>query len=204
MNVVDFKELLKHCDSDEALIELCRRTVLHGTPAVFMNREDDFYSFRKRIADEFCVNFHEIYIVGSAKLGFSPIKDYKQFDLNSDIDVSIVSRRLFDEYLDKIRYFQMEYRASRKSITKAELELYHMFLEYTAIGWMRPDKLPLSFQIGELRSSWFDFFKSLSYGNSEVGNYKVAAGVFKDYRHLELYTISGIKRARESISVGIQ
>lgn len=41
----------------------------------------------------------------------------------------------------------------------------------------------------------------MSYGKSEVGNYKVNAGVFKDYRHLEAYTVSGIKAVKNIISV---
>jgi len=201
MTIDDFKASLKSCETDSSLVDLCRRTVLHGTPAVFINREDEFYSFRKRVADKFDASFHEVYIVGSAKLGFSPLKDYKLFDLDSDIDVSIVSRDLFDRFLDEILKFQMEYQAARKSITGREIRLYHRFLEYIALGWMRPDKLPLSFQVDDLKKDWFDFFGSLSYGKSEVGNYKVNAGVFKDYKHLEVYTLSGIKSAQSVLSV---
>ncbi len=49
---------------------------------------------------------------------------------------------------------------------------------------MRPDKLPTSFQVNFLKSEWFDFFESISNRNSEVVNYKVAAGLFKNYKHL--------------------
>jgi predicted nucleotidyltransferase len=197
--IEEFRKSLSGCDSHESLIDLCRRTVLHGTPSVFSGRENQFYSFRKTIAEKFSVNFHEVYIVGSAKLGFSPFKNYKPFDQNSDIDVSIVSRDLFERFLDEILKFQMEYRASRRTVTKDEVKLYHEFLEYTVLGWMRPDKLPISFQVQELKTDWFEFFNSLSNGKSEVGNYKVSAGVFKDYKHLELYTISGIKQIRDSL-----
>lgn len=151
MQIEKFQTALKNCDTDASLVDLCRRTVLHGTPAVFSGREDDFYLFRKRIAEKFGVSFHEVYIVGSAKMGFSPFKQYKTFDLDSDIDVSIVSRNLFDRFLDEILRFQMEYRAARKAVTRDEIKLYHEFLEYVALGWMRPDKLPLSFQVNEIR-----------------------------------------------------
>ena len=201
MEIEDFRESLKGCDTDASLIDLCRRTVLHGTPSVFTGRDNEFYSFRKRIAEKFGVNFHEVYIVGSAKLGFSPFKNFKPFDFDSDIDVSIVSRKLYEEILDEIRKFQMEYRAARKAVTTDEVRLYHEFLEYTALGWIRPDKLPLSFQIEDLKDDWFRFFEALSNGKSEVGNYKVSAGVFKDYKHLELYTISGIKQVKNSLLV---
>lgn len=201
MVIEEFQAALKGCATDTDLIDLCRRTVLHGTPAVFAAREDAFYLFRKRIAEKFEVSFHEVYIVGSAKMGFSPFKEFKLFDLDSDIDVSIVSRNLYERILDKILHFQMEYRATRMVVTREEIRAYHKFLEYTALGWMRPDLLPLSFQVGEFKKQWFDFFDNLSYGRSEVGNYKVNAGVFKDYKYLELYTLSGIKQVRNTLLV---
>lgn len=42
------------------------------------------------------------------------------------------------------------------------------------------------------KKDWFQFFNSISYGKSEVGNYKVNAGVFKSYEHLEDYIVSGL------------
>lgn len=44
-----------------------------------------------------------------------------------------------------------------------------MSLCYLIKGWMRPDKLPTSFQIDLLKTEWFDFFESISYEKSEVG-----------------------------------
>lgn len=79
--------------------------------------------------------------------------------------------------------------------------MYHTFLEYTALGWMRPDQLPLSFQVNELKDDWFDFFASLSYGRSKVGNYKVSAGVFRSYRHLELYILGGLEELKTTIQI---
>ena len=188
-----FLNTLKELNNDEEIIDFCRKYLIHGTPYIFRNREDEYYEFRKRISNQFKIAFYEIYITGSAKLGFSPFKQ-KNFDYDSDIDVAIVSSQLYEQMLKPIYEYQMELRKARKSITERELNNYHSFLEYTAIGWIRPDKLPLSFEIGELKKAWFDFFKSISYGKSEVGNYKVSAGVFKSYSHFEKYTISTLKQ----------
>lgn len=194
-----YSDLLRH-DTDVRVLDFCRKRVIHGTPYIFYEREDDYYSFRKSIANHFDVPFHEIYIVGSAKLGFSPHKQ-KFFDLDSDIDVAIVSGALFDQVMEFIRKYQSELRSSRRSVSERELEMYHQFLEYVALGWIRPDKLPLSFQIRDLKNEWFEFFESISYGRSEVGNYKVAAGVFKSYHHLEMYLLSGMKDLRKSKTI---
>lgn len=193
----NFYEELVEQDSDDKLLDFCRKRVIHGTPFVFVGRDDDFYSFRKKVADQFQVPFHEIYIVGSAKLGFSPRKG-KPFDLDSDIDVAVVSESLFDVIMENIRNYQMGLRKAKRKVSERELSLYHQFLEYVALGWIRPDKLPLLFQIGELKTRWFEFFESISYGHSEVGNYKVAAGVFKSYHHLEMYLLSGMKELKTS------
>jgi len=186
-----FLQELQHIEGDSGLLDFCRKRFLHGVPKMFYKNEDAYYEFRKRIAEKFNISFHEVYITGSAKLGFSPLKR-KYFDYESDVDVAIISLKLFDRFMETIREYQMSLRESRRAVSYKELYMYHGFLEYTAIGWIRPDKLPFSFRVTELRDDWFEFFKSISYGNSEIGNYKISAGVFKTYDHFERYTYSGV------------
>ncbi|MBF2056352.1 MAG: hypothetical protein IGQ45_03810 [Cyanobacterium sp. T60_A2020_053] len=194
MNNLDtFLNRLIYLDSEEEIIDFGRKYLIHGTPYIFNNQEDEYYEFRKKISNQFNIAFYEIYITGSAKLGFSPYKQ-KLFDYDSDIDIAIVSSQLYETMLEPIYYYQMELRKARQNITLNELRQYHSFLEYTAIGWIRPDKLPLSFNVEILKQEWFDFFKSISYGKSEVGDYKVSAGIFKSYSHYEKYTISSLKQ----------
>lgn len=186
---------------ENAFVDFCRRRSLHGTPAVFNGNEDAYYEFRERIAKKFEINFHEIFITGSAKLGFSPHKK-KLFDYDSDIDIAIISAALYDRIMSSIHDFQMELRENRKTVTYAELKKYHKFLEYGAIGWMRPDLLPTSFRVRQLKNDWFDFFDSISHGRSQVGNYQCTAGAFKSYAHLESYTLSGLRSLRTKLQVG--
>ncbi|MRS02154.1 hypothetical protein EG832_02820 [bacterium] len=200
MNREDFLVSLKQHGDAGNLIELCRRHLLHGTPHVFSEREDAFFDFRRRIADRFSVGFHEVFVVGSAKLGFSPHKD-KSFDLDSDIDVVIVSNNLFDSFMEQISLYQSELRRSRRAVSTREINIYHQFLEYVALGWIRPDKLPLAFTMSVLKDEWFNFFRSISNGKSEVGNYKVAAGVFRSYPHLENYLLEGLQEVYNSLRV---
>ena len=197
MDLEDFKNELDNKNSDEELVDFCRKRVLHGTPFVFVGRDDDFYEFRKRIAKKFGIPFHEIYITGSAKLGYSPFKN-KVFDYDSDIDVAIISSLLFEKIMESISEYQMRFRKARAVVRDTELFMYHEFLEYVALGWIRPDKLPISFQMHTFKKDWFDFFQEISYGKSEVGNYKVNAGVFKSYEHLEKYIVSGLNDMRKS------
>lgn len=196
----EFLKNLAQANTDEHLLDFCRRTSLHGTPFVFRGREDDYYNFRKKIAQKFDVSFHEIFITGSGKLGFSPGKN-KVFDYDSDIDVALISSDLYEKIMFYIHSYQMELRENRRAVSAWELDRYHKFLEYGAIGWMRPDLLPTSFRIKEIKNDWFDFFDSISYGKSEIGNYKVTAGAFKSYAHLEKYTLSGLRSIRSKIQM---
>ncbi|MEB3188930.1 MAG: hypothetical protein VKL42_01130 [Snowella sp.] len=200
MNLIEFKAKLNDLNGDDELIDFYRKYILHGTPYIFIEKEHDFYDFRKRIAQKFDISFYEIYVTGSAKLGFSHHKD-TIFSPESDIDIAIISEKLFNDIMEKIRIFQMELRQSKRAISEKERLMYHTFLEYTAIGWIRPDKLPISFQVRELKDDWFNFFDSLSYGKSEVGNYKVTAGIFRSYKHLEFYQINNLKRIKSTLTL---
>lgn len=200
MVIDDFFEKLMKQNSDEELYDFCRKYVLHGTPHVFINKENEYYEFRKKIATKFNISFHEVYIAGSAKLGFSPFKK-KLFDYNSDIDVAIISSELFDKYMGDIAGYQENYNKAKYVVREKELNAYHKFLECIVIGWLRPDMLPISFQIKAIQDSWFEYFRSISHGKSEVGNYKVSAGVFKSYDHFEKYIISGFKSLKKSVNV---
>ncbi|MBD9613713.1 hypothetical protein IB245_19625 [Pseudomonas sp. PDM02] len=162
MNLKSFQANLDLAIERNELLDFCRKHVLHGIPFVFKDRPDEYYDFKKIITNEFEISFHEVYITGSGKLGFSPHKG-TTFDYDSDIDVAIISSKLFDSIMGMISTYQMQIRKNRRVIRDAELSMYHEFLEYSAMGWIRPDKLPISFQMDVLKQAWFRFFESISY-----------------------------------------
>lgn len=203
MTPEEFYTELQKKITDTDLLDFCRKHVLHGTPFIFKDKDEGFYDFRKRIAEKFQIPFHEIYITGSAKLGFSPHQE-KKFDYDSDIDVALVSHKLFERIMSSISEYQIMFRENRRVVREQELRMYHEFLEYVAIGWIRPDKLPVSFQMRAIKDDWFTFFRSISFGKSEVGNYAVNAGIFKSYEHLEKYTFIGIKNINNLKAAGIK
>lgn len=200
--LTDFRAALAQTNGDEELLRsFVKERILSGVPFVFAGRDSDYESFRARIATEFKISADDVVITGSGKLGFSPIKG-TAFSYDSDIDVALVSEELYDQFMWSIHGYQMALREQRKAVSARELEMYHQFLEYTAIGWMRPDLLPFSFRIDALKNDWFSFFSSISNAKSEVGNYKVSAGVFKTAKHLELYTASGLKSLYTKLKIG--
>ncbi|KAA6337395.1 hypothetical protein EZS27_014513 [termite gut metagenome] len=185
------KDIIRLNDWDKQRL-FVHKFLFHGLPFVFKDKEAGYFEFRNRIANKFGIGFHEVFIVGSAKLGFSYRKE-TLFDYDSDIDVVIVNEKLFEKYYLKITDYQYQLDRNYQTIREEEKRIYNTFLTYLVKGWMRPDRLPTSFQVSLLKNEWFDFFKSISYGKSEVGDYKVAAGLFKNYNYLEKYHIKGIE-----------
>ncbi len=154
------------------------------------------FVFKESIASGLDVHIRDIAIIGSGKLGFSikPEKDtpglykYKAFDYDysrdclskkSDLDVAIVSNRLFDDQLIKLYkhtdcYLQTVFSGSKRN----------QLGKYVLKGWIRPDVLPSGYEITSeisrvqaelskkyerdvnigLYKSWF-YFESYHYNN---------------------------------------
>ena len=49
MELEEFKVVLSNLNTDEEIIDFCRKYVLHGIPFVFNERDSQFYDFRKKI-----------------------------------------------------------------------------------------------------------------------------------------------------------
>ena len=184
-------ELVKLADEDEKRI-FTQKYYFHGTPLVFDNRENDYFHFRKRIADQFKIGFYEVMIVGSSKFGFSPYK-FTEFTLDSDIDVVLFNENLFDDFYELVSEYQYKIRMRKIRLNLDQYNKYMKFLKYFVMGWMRPDLLPQNTtEFKELKQKWDEFFKNISHSKSEVGNYIVKGGLFKSYHYAEKYYRSSI------------
>jgi hypothetical protein len=188
-----FSEELKNANTGDLRLRFLRKHVFHGLPIVFNANESEYFEFRQMISEKFKVAYHEVFIVGSAKLGFSYTKQ-TIFSYDSDVDVVILNEGLFENYYKNICEYQYMFEKFRKIPSSQELQKYNEFLQYLVKGWMRPDLLPYSFQVDVIKTEWFEFFKSISYGKTSIGNYKVNAGLFKNNFYLEKYYLNGIEK----------
>jgi len=176
--------------------------IFSQTPVVFGGDMRAYNAFRQRMATTFHVSKDDIYIVGSARLGFSYRKQ-TEFSLESDIDVAIVNERLFDEYSKKLCRYNHDVIRRVVALDGVEWSRYLGFLKYFAAGWLRPDKGTMIMRKNPDSSNWWRYFKSISYGRSEVGNHKVNAGIYKSKYYLCEYLKISLEDRYNSIRAEI-
>ena len=157
------------------------------TGSSFLLDEAKYHLLRARVASEFGLHANEVLMVGSAKLGFSIVKEkrYRAFGEESDIDVAIVSSGLFDEFARTTFDFWRQQRYWPR---------YHKHLEYQFRGWIRPDFLPNGLARGQ---SWWEFFRRLT-SEELFGPYQVKAGLYKSWHYLDSYHAICIEECRRS------
>lgn len=84
---------------------------LHFEPTELVDRMD---CFKEIVSKRLGVNFHNIQIVGSAKVGYSlspaklftPFHDERPDKPSSDIDIAIISDRLYQKFWDELRHIK--------------------------------------------------------------------------------------------------
>ena len=200
MTLDDFKQELTLVTSEQEETIFVQKFFFNGTPFIFKDRDSEYYMFAKKIADNFNINYTDINIVGSSRFGFSPFK-FTEFTYDSDVDVAICNEVLFEKYFKLICDYTYMLRANNLLLRKDQYDKYIRFLKYFSTGWMRPDLLPKNTtEFREIKENWDDFFLAISYDKSEVGNYKVKAGLFKSQYYAEKYYKSSISIIKSKIS----
>lgn len=189
-----FEEIKNDSFSNEYIIQ---KYLCNGSSPIL--NEDRLFLIKHKISCYFNIHPNEIILTGSGKLGFSiaPNKNYKNFNEDSDIDLAIVSNRLFEKYWYELLDFNIN--ANRR--TKEENKLYYKFINYLFKGWIRPDKFPFAY---DGKREWFEFFNSLTHEIYEYGEHKISAGIYKNFTTFELYNKKNIDRIRNEIKTGIQ
>jgi len=191
------EKLSKHTSSDFS--SFIKANITGILPAVFEGDASKYRGFRERIALKFNVDPEHVYIVGSGALGFSFVKEGKKFDIGSDIDVAIVDEELYEEYSKILSSYHYEYIHRRTTLGLNQQSRYRQFLEYYAVGWLRPDKGTDIMNRHHSVTNWWQYFKSISYGRSEVGNHKVNAGIYKSDYYFHKYQEIGLSDHRKGI-----
>jgi hypothetical protein len=169
-------------------VQMIRKHIIHGECAVITGAQ--YFDLRSEVADKYKVHPNEVLVVGSGKLGFSvaPTKRYRPFTDTSDIDVVIVSRKLFDEIWKTVHHYWDH---------GGYWERAAQFKAYLFQGWIRPDKLPPA-RTFELANNWWQFFNALS-STGKYSVYKIAGALYRDWYFLEAYQLRGVSACADEL-----
>lgn len=156
--------------------QLVMKYLILGEP--FAIKPSLFDQLRIDVARHFNVHPNNVVMVGSGKLGFSiaPKKRYKPFDYESDIDLAIVSKEIYEDIWREVFKYDNNVRGWTD---RDKFGAYHLK------GWIRPDKLPTSSTFNRTQE-WWDFFRELT-SSGKYGSYKIRAGLFHSFHFLETY-----------------
>lgn len=158
-------------------------------------KNDLYFKLRQKIKKDFSLNsIFDVFMVGSGRLGFSisPRKKLMDFSDNSDIDLVIISKRIFLEYWFNACVYDKaldNWQGTGKA-----------FEDYFFRGWMRPDKIPVkSFKVNT-KFDWWEYFETLS-SSGEFGHIKINGGLYYSIDFFELYQKESIDSIRRFMEV---
>ena len=134
----------------------------------------------------------KVWIVGSAKLGFSlteknkdgvNLKRYRNFSPGSDIDVAVVSPPIFSLIWNELSTYA--HRTARLPWDSRQLG------DYMVCGWLRPDHFPKNVRLRHC-DDWWDLFARLS-ADRRYGRRRVRGGLFHSVEHMKQYQIRALR-----------
>ena len=184
----EFVELLKSDD----LRQLVRDRLFAGLPFVYRDSPETYDDLRHRLAVALNVLDSDVTIVGSGRLGFSLSPDNfgAAFRDESDLDVLVVSDRLFDEiWLDMVSL-------SRRAFGMLPLRDKERVLEHKTneVYWGRlwPHKLV---RVSKVARRWVGAFRALS-RNPRLAYHEPRGRLYRTWNHAELYHVDGLSQLR--------
>lgn len=182
--IADFKSDVVRLPSRDVV----RKHILTGS--CYVMNDGDYFDLRSKIAGQYNLHTNDVYVVGSAKQGYSiaPQKRYRHFSDGSDVDVVVVSNQLFDALWKKMHDYKTH---------GGYWEKFEEFKNYHFNGWIRPDMFPpeRTFSIAQ---EWWDFFNELS-RSGKYSSFKVRGAIYRDWGFLESYQIQAVEGCAEDL-----
>ena len=167
--------------------------IFTGTPFVFRDQPKRSELLTQHLSRSPSLSERKIIVVGSAKIGFSLSPDNfpRQFSDDSDIEIVVIDRTLFDHFwITMLQWnYPRRYRLGGDDWKWARSRMTDLYW-----GWLEPGKIHfegLSFP-GALRplrnisTNWFNAFRSLSH-YLEFVRRNVSGRLYRTWKHSLLY-----------------
>jgi hypothetical protein len=177
------KPLVQRFRDDLAAVpvsDVIRKHITTGEPVGLSS--ETYFSLRKRVAEQFAVHPSAVVLVGSCRLGFSLKhkggKRYRPMSRSADVDVAVVSDRLFDAYWNQV--FEAVQDDRHWALNQGKGFVRDLFS-----GWLSPHLLPNSPRFSDSRE-WAEFFARLTIERL-CGYRTVSARLYRTWDRLEAY-----------------
>jgi|JI9StandDraft_1071089.scaffolds.fasta_scaffold206942_2 hypothetical protein len=197
--VNDFKEAMLKTDFDDVLVN-----ILLSDEAIHCD-EDARNFIKTKIKDRYNLTIEDVklIVVGSAKLGFSItekidkngnlLERYRAFRADSDIDLAIVSPKLFSLIWDELSLFS--YNQPYMPWDSGRLG------DYMLCGWLRPDYFPRRSNLRKC-ADWWSIFTNLS-AHHRFGRRRVRGGIYYSFEQLKYYQSKGLRDCINAEKLGL-
>ncbi len=176
--------------------EIVQKHILTGSPAALT--PDEYFAVRHEVAVHFGIQPVEVVLVGSCRTGFSltekPKKGRPRYSLveqGSDLDLVVVSSRLFDRLWDAVFDYSRTNSAFRNSDEATEFR--NMLFQ----GWVDPRGMPPGRRF-EQADYWVRFFDGLS-RDRRFGNRRTSARVYRDWQRLSAYQQIAVEQCKQAL-----
>ena len=182
-----------------------QKYIFTGTPFVFRDQPKRSELLTQHLSDSLSLSERKIIVVGSAKIGFSLSPDNfpRQFSDNSDIDIVVIDRTLFDQFwITMLQWnYPWRYRLGVADWDWAKKRMTDLYW-----GWLEPDKIHyegLSFPsalrpLRDISTNWFNAFRSLSH-YPEFVRRNVSGRLYRTRKHALLYHKNGLQKLTKAI-----
>ena len=152
--------------------------------------------FKEIVSKSFKINFHNLQIVGSAKVGYSlspqkllkPFHDEADGVSSSDIDIAVISEKLFVMFWDKLRKVRgIRYR-----------HFYNHLTESIFRGYINDKDL---IHIDEIKKEW-DYLSSpvnIDLQDKLRFIHPITYRIYRNWDDLQEYQIIGITKAKNEL-----
>ncbi len=204
----DLKSLILSVDNLDIVAKVF---ILEGTPYVFSKSPMKYMIFREQVAEKFEVGYQDVCIVGSAKLGYSPSpqKYGKAFAEQSDVDVVIISDKLFDQ--GSLKLFQhlnsvgpgITFDDDRKKPTNVEAgdwkqikESVRNYVYQNFNPALLPDHSSMKFDIFQKIRSTSPLFMALE---PAVFVSKIRCRIFRNWKAAEDYYANTLRQLKNKL-----
>ncbi len=198
----EFKAILKA----QSLSEIVREYIFTGEPFAFQKNPASMVKIRRHLTSRLPLAADNIFVIGSAKLGFSlnPDSYFHAFSDESDIDIAIVDTDLFDKVWLNLLDWHYPRRITgldpinSKWAGDRKKDIYW--------GWITPHKIryeglnfPKTLEpLRDLSAKWFDAFQSFS-AYTEFVSRRMESRLYRSWDHALRYHVEGLRSLREFV-----